>query len=440
MEIPVEIGRMYAVTTDSSCTVSLPDSMKTLVTATAGQQAYFMAQSNSVIVSDDNAQVTRANFKGALIAVGGSGGGSSSGGAVEVAPGYLKLSYVHCRSNAYINTGSQIHTTLGCRITAEASKSSNSGYLAGAVIGNSPYSGFVPLLAIGEFNSIGYTTAQINGSSCNHYPTADGGTGISTAASYVVSGVFTVEMNYEANSTWSYKDKATNISRQIVLNNYNYGFYLGARNFAYQPTSQYHYAWKGNIFSAQLTSGTEVIHDYVPAIGADGVVVFYDKITGEAKRSISGEAFAAGVTTRAELEALIERLPFTGGELSLSVPSFMADDSEVKEKLTEAGLTKGWTLPIAECRSVETAASTYDLRRTRSLVWCKGELDDHGSFVDADNCRWRIVRCYAIFGPLGSDPTAYGYEPFDSIEQAAEAWGLTPFMAIPDEDELTETE
>lgn len=78
MEIPVEIGRMYAVTTDSSCTVSLPGSMKTLVTATAGQQAYFMAQSNSVIISDDNAQVTRANFKGAPIVL--NGGGASNGG------------------------------------------------------------------------------------------------------------------------------------------------------------------------------------------------------------------------------------------------------------------------------------------------------------------------------------------------------------------------
>ncbi|MBR5887728.1 MAG: hypothetical protein IKZ07_05910 [Akkermansia sp.] len=428
MEIPVEIGCVYAVTTESTCTVSLPGSMKTLVTATAGQQAYFMAQSNSVLVSDDNAQVTRANFKGALIAVGGSGGGSSSGGAVEVAPGYMKLSYVHCRSNAYIDTGSKLQTTLGCRITAEASKSSNSGYLAGAVIGYTPYQGFVPLLAIGEFNKIGYTTSQTNGSSCNHYPTDDGSTGTSADADYSVSGVFSVEMNYEANSTWSYKDKATYIRRQIFCSNYSYNFFLGARNFANQPSSQYHYPWLGNIFSAQLTSGTAVVRDYVPAIGADGVVVFYDKVTGEAKRSISGEDFCAGITTRAELDSLLEHLPFTGGELWLSLPVGWQNDPEIREKLDEAGLTKDWTFPVAEERSVATAASTYDLRRTRAMVWCKGELDDHGSFVDADNCRWRIVRCYAIFGPLGGDPTAYGYEPFDSIEQAAEEWGLTPIM------------
>jgi hypothetical protein len=436
MEIPVEIGRMYAVSTNSSCTVSIPETMETLVTATAGQQAYFMAQSNSVIVSDDNAQVTRANFKGALIAVGGGGGGSSSGGAVEVAPGYMKLSYVHCRSNAYIDTGSKIRTTLGCRITAEFDEKETRGFLAGAVVGYSPYAGMVPFLTYSK--KIGYSTGQTNENSCNHYPTDDGGTGISANASYVVSGVFTVEMNYEANSTWKYKDKATDISRQIVLNNYSYNFFLGARNFADQPTSQFHYWWLGNIFSAQLTSGTEVVHDYVPAIGADGVVVFYDKVTGEAKHSISGNDFAAGVTTRAELESLIERLPFTGGELWLSIPAFMAEDSEITEKLTEVGLTKGWTLPIVT-RSVETAASTYGLRRTRSMVWCKGELDDNGSFVDADNCRWRIVRCYAIFGPMGNDPTAYGYEPFDSVEQAAESWGLVPYE-YPEAELSTETE
>jgi hypothetical protein len=98
-------------------------------------------------------------------------------------------------------------------------------------------------------------------------------------------------------------------------------------------------------------------------------------------------------------------------------------------------LTKGWTLEIVEERSFAPAASPYGLRRTRSLIWCKGEPDDHGKFIDVDGCRWRIERCYAIYGPLGNDPTAYGFEPFDSIEQAAEEWGLTQISeeAVDDE-------
>ena len=74
------------------------------------------------------------------------------------------------------------------------------------------------------------------------------------------------------------------------------------------------------------------------------------------------------------------------------------------------------------------AAATYSLRRVRNVVWCRRELSDLGPYVDATGTRWQIDRCAAIFGRLGNDPTAYGYTPFNSFDEAAAHWELQPYV------------
>ncbi len=72
--ITTTVGRAYAITPTSNCTVSTPGGV-IICSIKAGVQAMIIAPCDSIIVSDDNALVTMA-FKGAALSA--SGGGASS--------------------------------------------------------------------------------------------------------------------------------------------------------------------------------------------------------------------------------------------------------------------------------------------------------------------------------------------------------------------------
>ena len=106
--------------------------------------------------------------------------------------------------------------------------------------------------------------------------------------------------------------------------------------------------------------------------------------------------------------------------------------AEVAAALEDCRIQKGWEFIIHEYRSAE--ASTYTLRRVHSAIWCRKCQNERGAYVDSDRTRWRIERCAAIFGEQGTDPTAYGYELFDSVEEAAMTWGLEMYVNSEAED------
>lgn len=173
-----------------------------------------------------------------------------------------------------------------------------------------------------------------------------------------------------------------------------------------------------------LKTDGQPVRNMVAALDPTGTPCMYDRVTRTAyMRSGSGQ-FIAGVGTVAQLTTLLRRLPATGGELTLSLPA-EANTPEVAEALQACHDTKGWTLTVHEYRPA--AVATYSLRRVRSVVWCRCEQTEHGSYVAEDGTRWQIDRCAAIFGALGQNPIAYGYEPFDCEEAAVAEWGLTPF-------------
>lgn len=176
-----------------------------------------------------------------------------------------------------------------------------------------------------------------------------------------------------------------------------------------------------------LKTDGKPVRDMVPALDTAGTPCMYDRVTRTAyKRSGSGQ-FIAGVGTVAQLTTLLRRLSATGGELTLSLPA-EANIPEVAEALQACHDTKGWTLTVHEYRPAEAAVATYSLRRVRTVVWCRREQFEHGSYVAADGTRWQVERCAAIFGALGQNPTAYGYEPFDSVDAATAYWEITPYV------------
>lgn len=171
--------------------------------------------------------------------------------------------------------------------------------------------------------------------------------------------------------------------------------------------------------------GEPVQQHFVPALDPSGTPCMFDLVSKQPFKNVGSGQFVAGIGTVAQLTILLRNLPATGGALTISLPA-EANTPEVADMLQACHDTQGWALTVHEYRTA--AAATYSLRRVRSVVWCRCEQAEYGSYVADDGTRWQIERCAAIFGAKGQHPADYGYTPFDSVEDAAEQWNLTPYI------------
>lgn len=165
----------------------------------------------------------------------------------------------------------------------------------------------------------------------------------------------------------------------------------------------------------------------LPALDPRGAACMFDIVSGTTFYNLGSIPFIVGIKDVAQLRAALRSLPdLTGrdmGTLTLSIPA-EANIPEMQELLDTTEVHKNWELTIQE-RAAEVA--TYSLRRVRKVVWVRKLSVENGSYVDASGLRWQTEWCSAIYSPLGNDPTLHGYEPFDSVEQAVEAWCLVPY-------------
>ena len=53
---------------------------------------------------------------------------------------------------------------------------------------------------------------------------------------------------------------------------------------------------------------------------------------------------------------------------------------------------------------------------------------EHGGYADAAGVRFSVVWCSCIYSPEKATPEELGYEPYESMEAALEAWGLTAWV------------
>ena len=419
MKTTVEIGCGYALRSELGGVVTNAQTGKMLETLQPNKQIHMTAQEPEWDVPDD-CQVTKVKGNFNYAPIGSADGGGS---AHDVAPGYLMLSYVLCTNDEYIDAGLQPTTATGVLLTVENKNTTAYKIAAGATSFSDSTRNYVPLQV--NLCYVGYCDT-----SGSKYLLTDGSVGPNSSSNkYTLTGVATATFNYKNDAKWTLKDAAFSGEASLNIKSVPFNLRIGARNYNDRVAGeQYHITWDGYIFKCVITEGQDVVRDYVPAMSNDGVVVLYDKVNKVAYPSIGTGAFGAGITSRSELTALLNRLPFTGGSLNLSLPANMQGDAEVDTMLTEATTSRGWTLTVKDYRALATGASTYGIRRTRSSVWLKAELDEAGTYVDSENLRWRIDSCVAIYGPMGADPTDYGYEPFDSVEQAAEEWKLVPYV------------
>ena len=71
------------------------------------------------------------------------------------------------------------------------------------------------------------------------------------------------------------------------------------------------------------------------------------------------------------------------------------------------------------------------------MKYFKREKTECGGYVGADGELYTVLWCHAVHSPKRQTPEELGYEPFESMEAALEAWGLVPYV-YPEEEFLTE--
>lgn len=382
-------GYVYTVTSPNGGTVTDAEG-KLNKPVGAGDQVTVQAPSDSLTCDDDDAVIYKVNFNDAASVLRLLGGGD------KLPAGYTRLEFLESTGTQRIDTGIAKPAIAKYRIRFVRTNvlqlmGFNSAYDKWGVSDKGKYRNSTNVTAFEAggvdfitYNDLNYPTVLF---SCN------GDVESFVANNSYPGGIWSI---------FAQKDNTYNCYARLYENSYS------AKN------------------------GT-LLGEFIPVIDALGKPCMFDLVSKQPFRNAGSGQFVAGVGTVAQLTALLRNLPASGGTLTLSLPA-EANTPEVADMLQACHDTKGWTLTVHEYRPAE--ASTYSLRRVRNVVWCRRELSDLGSYVDADGFRWQIERCAAIFGALGQDPAAYCYTPFDSVEQAAEYWELQPYVDPEAMDEL----
>lgn len=397
-------GIEYVVTTASTCTVTDGATGTELVTAYAGQQAVFQAISESVTLSDPDATVKarRRPFESAP------GEALSLTGGSALPAGYTRLEFLRADGNQWIVSPSAGSAARGAR--ARYSYDTDSG-------------------------AAGWAFCAFAGGTSDIFGAMRTGVGMASPWLYGWQGIPSLEVGGEVVENGKVYEVFLNFRNDMLirLRTPSGSYHSALKTPAKQTSAPVHIGGiagtpqnlRGNIYLYQETQGAEIGHSMLPAIDPTGEPCMYDLVTRRAYKNNGTGQFVAGVGTVAQLTNLLRNLPATGGTLTLSLPA-EANTPEVAEQLQACHDSKGWTLTVLEYRPAPVA--TYTLRRVREVVWCRREQSALGSYVDATGKSWHLERCAAIFGRLGNDPTAYGYTPYDSVEQAAEVWELQPYV------------
>lgn len=384
-------GYVYTVTSPNGGTVTDAEG-KLNKTVDAGDQVTVQAPSDSLTCSDDDAVIYKANFKAPLLALRLLGQGTNS-----LPAGYTRLSYIQGTGQQYINTNATGNETSEVLCTFERTTTAGkSVYCSGAS------NNLLCLFVWGDrMDSLRFDwlTSQ------RTYPDTYPGGMVTTVQSA----------------------RGVTLNGQPIVGAFPEGAFTAKniRLFTIDSTSASFTADNVRLARWALTNGGQPVRDMVAVIDPAGIPGMYDRVTQTLFKSARGGNFVAGVGTVAQLTNLLRNLPATGGTLTLSLPA-EATTPEVAEALQACHDSKGWTITVHEYRPAPAATSS--LRRVRSVVWCSPSPCELGCYVDKFGTRWQIERCAAIFGRLGNDPTAYGYSPYDSVEQAAEVWELQPYV------------
>ena len=102
----------------------------------------------------------------------------------------------------------------------------------------------------------------------------------------------------------------------------------------------------GVIYSAKITEGDELKHNFISALDESGIPCFYDLITKTPFYKQGSSQFVAGFTMKQAKK--LSNLPATNGSLTISLPKearLIQHNSEVETALNDAA-SKGWNISV----------------------------------------------------------------------------------------------
>lgn len=317
MELTVEPGRTYAVTTSGSCTVTDADGLM-LCTASAGAQAYFVATSGTVTVSDVSAKVVKANFSCALA-------GSTAGGGDKLPDGYTRAEFLESDGTQYIDTG-----LTGCDSTSFVEFSGVAkGY------GKRAFQGGAYCLCSRRPD---YRDFYVTMPCANNVEKKSGYLPETLSQPYHIDAIIRTEKITVNGKTYSIDEMPNAPASTINNSSLNLGAYPGGA--LYQSSW-----WVGTCerFRAKLASGQV---NLIPVINAEGEACFYDTVSGSDFKNSGQGRYIAGLKDISALKNVLINLPSrtaAGSILDVSLPEGV-DDNEVRRICDLAGTFLNWQI------------------------------------------------------------------------------------------------
>ena len=246
MEISVEPSKTYAVTTSGSCTVTDADGLE-LCTASSGSQAFFVATTPTVTISDDGAKVSRATFNYALAALGLLGGGD------KLPAGYTRLEFLESTGTQWVSTGIVPTSRAGFRVRLSGPLSTGSGW--------------------------GYLFGTQNASGGTRFYLAHSTRFVAGFGADVLSNVQSVENEWlEVNygNSGKFNIGSTSINLQPLNFAPLYEFLLF--RMAYRGNSPSDPTKPIRVFAFELTEDAKIVCNMVPALDPTGAPCMFDLV------------------------------------------------------------------------------------------------------------------------------------------------------------------
>lgn len=396
------IGRTYAVESDTDEVLITNANNKPLCQLTPAGQVGFVANSSTCKSSTTNCTVTEVFRAAAFIQL-------SGGGKTNVPFEYIEAAFLESRGSQYITLPTFQTNTTNIRVTFRDTLQSTAqrGLFGGHIVNVSAW-------GIVVFSYINGNVLIIDQ---NHR--------LTSPAVLNKKRVITITPQ-----TLKLDDESTPADNTSSDQNYNASLFAD-RDYA--GVAQ-HFSDGLQVFTFSAES-TNVNLNFIPAITPSGEPCMFDTVSESAFKNNGTGSFVVGLTAAQAI--MLYKLPATGGELTISLPSSIVAGSTVTNASVNSALStassKGWHITLRTYKEEATAeASTFGLRR----IWVRKTQNEHGAYVDTVGNRWQVDWCVTMYNPDDSTPDQHGYELFRSVESAVEYWGLEPYVDPNWEDEF----
>lgn len=320
MEITVEPSRTYAVTTSGSCTVTDADGLE-LCTASSGSQAFFVATTPTVTISDDGAKISRTTFNAALALLGQPSGGD------KLPAGYTRLDFLQSTGAQYIDTGIVPSASHGLKIDHELMNDNDTIPFGCRNNGSSDtrlYALRAPRMSTnGSYLGYGWGTWQALS------PNAEGRR-VSSSLNWLNSGV----------AAW----QGTTQKLPKLPFTPTHSLFMFAANVSGTPSL----LCSCRVWSTAISKGDSVVANFIPAIDPMGRPCMYDTISKQAYPNKGSGRFIAGVSGVGALANILLALPHReteGSILDVRLPDGV--NQEEADRICElAGTVKNWQIVL----------------------------------------------------------------------------------------------